>query len=308
MNTDALRAAVATLTLDNADLELLLVTSPSPQSKKRSTATVQIDAPLGAALRVACQRALDDLQQRHQRDWDERANPTSEEALFAEGDVIKETAGILAELHATNVPTIGAHALEHGKVRLYAVAFGTGADRFFFVQRRTESIVGTGKILTRFIGDQMHLVTEPSLVLPTKFEALFHPLGVVVLHGDLFERMLRDDVDVTREVGDYVTTFQSRITLDGASGQALTDIARRFRYMRKRLRNIVEHPRFAHLTVDEIRAKCVSTGIEMGHFFAGDNIKIDGGNADRLVRFLNDEVYRGTFGNELLAADGTAPF
>jgi hypothetical protein len=292
----------------NLGLEFILVSAPSPASKKRIAQVLPVDAELGTALKRACSGALDDVRGRTSRQFDPRANPTREEALYAVGDEIDESAQLLALLKTPQRDPIGAHAIDVRNVKLYAVAFGTGDARVFFVQRRIEMITGEGKLVTRYFGDRMALVTEPTLVLPTGFEALLHPLGVVVLHGsDIFERLFRDDADIAAEIKTYAAELNSQIPLDSASLAAFTTGIKPL-YMRKRMKGLLGNARFKTLDVSRIKLGCKHQKIEPSVFFERDKVRLTGDNVVRFVKFLNNEVYRGEFSDELLAADGTSPF
>lgn len=305
---EKLKAAIAALDLANFGVEFILVSAPSPASKKRIAQILPIDAQLGTALKRACSRALEDARSRKSRKFDPRANPTRDEALYAVDNAIDDSARLFSLLKNPKRDPIGAHAAEWANVKLYAVAFGTGEQRMFFIQRRVETISGGGKLITRYFGDQMSLVTEPTLVLPTGFEALLHPLGVVVLHGgDIFERLFRDDKDIAAEVKTYVTQFSAQIPLDQTSLDALTSAIKPL-YMRKRAKSVLADPRFKSLDVARIELGCKHQNIDLGVFFEQKQVRLTPDNVVRFVKFLNNEVYRGEFNNELLAADGTAPF
>ncbi len=284
------------------------MSAPSPASKKRIAQVLPIDAELGAALKRACSRALGDVRGRTARKFDPRANPTREEALYATDDAIDDSARLLELLKAPNREPVGAHDIQGANVKLYAVAFGTGDARMFFIQRRVETITGDGKLVTRYFGDQMALVTEPTLVLPTGFEALLHPLGVVVLHGgDIFERLFRDDEDIAAEVKSYASEFSAQIPLDAASLIALTTAIKPL-YMRRRVKGLLADTRFKTLDVPRIELGCKHQKIDPSVFFEKKKIRLTSENVVRFVKFLNNEVYRGEFNDELLAADGTGPF
>ncbi len=267
-----------------------------------------MDAQLGAALKRACARALADARGRTSRKFDPRANPTREEALYAVDDAIDESARLLALLRAPKREPIGAHAIQGATVKLYAVALGTGERRVFFIQRRVETITGEGKLVTRYFGDQMSLVTEPTLVLPTGFEALLHPLGVVVLHGgEIFERLFRDDEDIAAEIETYASQLSAQIPLDATSLAALATGIKPL-YMRKRVKGLLADARFKNLDVARIELGCNHQKIDPSVFFDKKKVRLTSHNVVRFVKFLNNEVYRGEFNDELLAADGTAPF
>jgi hypothetical protein len=62
------------------------------------------------------------------------------------------------------------------------------------------------------------------------------------------------------------------------------------------------------LDVPRIELGCQHQKIDLSVFFEAKTIRLTGENVVRFVKFLNNEVYRGEFNDELLAADGTAPF
>ncbi len=308
MSTNALKAAVDELSLDGGH-ELLMMCAPAASSKKRFVRSVPITDALGMALLALCQSTLDHLRMIRKRDFDPRGNPTAEEAQLIAAENLNLEADLFALLKTAGEDhPAGAHSDELKYPKLYAVAFGAGEQRFFFVRRRLEALAASGKLVLKFTGDQLAVEDKPVFVFPVDFEALLHPLGVVLLKGNVFESLFQSKEDVAKQVGANMTALIARVPLDEASHKPLVKACVSYAYLRKRLRSVIENPKFAKLTPPRILEVCAAESLDPATFFEGETIRLSEENVDRFLRFLNDEVYRGPFTNELLAADGVAPF
>ncbi len=306
---EELKQAIAALSLDGG-AELVIIFAPSPSSRKRLARCVPIDAQLGTDLIARCEASLTHVLSVHQRPFDANANPTPEEVQLVTNDQIDVNADLFTVLgQADHEEVVGASSpvLEHAK--LYAVAFGAGDDRFYFVRRSVRVLsAGPGNLVTRWGGDRLIMLETPILTLSDGFDALIHPLGVVLIRQNVFEHVFQTREEVVRQATASVASFTSKITLDPLSRDVVMRACTSYAFLRKRLVSTVGRASFDGLNATKLRAISDALGLPREVFFDGDAVRVTRENVADFVRFVNRELYKNPIDGVLLSADGYSEF
>jgi hypothetical protein len=295
------------LDVSQLDPKLFVAYPPSQYSKKLLATKVKVSAELGLVLREIAVDVLRDLKDRRWRAYDPGSNTTSEEAEFVAGAAIDDESELAALLqNFEGREALGAAALEEHDPKYYAITYGDGDDSIHFVRaRKMATISAGGKWVTYFRGDALQLVPQRSFIVERAIDLIIHPLGIVILKQAAFDGLFRSADSIRSEISGYVAQLEQRYPMTAQTRKDFLEWGST-RLMQRRLRSIME--KGSHLKIDfaRLRKGMKNQKLDEKRFVTENKLSVDKEHALLLVKFINQEVYRGEFTGELLAADGTS--
>lgn len=201
---------------------------------------------------------------------------------------------------------ISADEAQSLSLSLYAIAFGTEADRLFFVREKAQHFRGSGKIFGMFDGP-LRLVTEPMLSLDTHIDFILTDVGAVVFNAHAFERFIQDPAEIAGHFATSLHDFSKQLPVAAKALEIMKTEGVGSLSMRGRVRSILSRPYFINLTLERVREKIVSKKLDPDRFIRGDQLNFDARDTMLVLKLLDQKVWLGDFDDTLYSTNAATP-
>ena len=192
----------------------------------------------------------------------------------------------------------------------YVVRAESSSDEevpYLFV-RKQNPVQLIGKKLFRFHQGALVKLEDSVFRLDDSFDVVIHGENIAALHMDRFERLFSDSQVVLAKVEQWVTTAFTTIRLSEAANGLLVQSGKTNRYYRKKLQSLARKPYMQTLTVDALveRAQRHSE-LDCSTWSINGDLNVTRSNQKILIGYLNEDIYRGEFSNELHQSSSKSP-
>ena len=306
MSIKDLKREIQRLDLDDEEPFLLVA-----WKEQRNTvfATVRLHAEMLAPLRGICTKSLASIETREMRTYDSDARLNkNEQGMWIDSSRINEDAVLVSIIDdVPNANEITATAAASQTLLFHAIGFFEGDDLTLFVRRRFKQFQTGRKDKTIGLASEaLKPLEKPIIVFDGIVDFIWRTEGIVAFNEDAFDGLLRDPEDIEAELDKNLDAIASSLLFDDDTMSELHDHGLKGTMLRKKVRSLAERPYLKSVTVNDIKVKMKSQGIDPRHYIAKNKMKFEMRRALTLFRFLSEGTWNGIFTGTLYGADGHA--
>ncbi len=203
---------------------------------------------------------------------------------------------------------ISARDIQNAGYNMYAVIVGNDPnDRTIYIKHSNpQKFSKPGRLMTAF-SETLTPFNKPIFTFEDGFDIAISRHGLLVINQATFEKTFRDVQVLAARHSERVTTITNALPLDEESANILAESATKPSIARK-LRAISENGHLSSgvLTIEDIRAKARSCGVDPETLIQDEKLHLTPANLLASLKVLNDDVFQGPFTNQVYEAGSKA--
>jgi Domain of unknown function (DUF4868) len=272
------------------------------QGKTVQSRTVKIGGDVSARLKefaVDCAEGIND----NAPEYDPDAPPEGDPQRTASRGEAFDT-GLLAELDKGSSQDSASAEDLHRALVCWAVVLGSGDTQTVFVHKNNPVQLAHKPLVAGLLDATLTVVSEPLFAFDPNFDLVITAEKLHILDPKDFEGLFRDSDAVLAKAEEWATTLTGALPSTDGSLDELMQTLKSNGVIRRKVLSILRRPYFAELTPDTVRSRLKLHNLDEATYFPDGKLNFTAATIVTLVRFLNEDLFRGDFSDEQFAASG----
>ncbi|MCT1563138.1 MULTISPECIES: Kiwa anti-phage protein KwaB-like domain-containing protein [Corynebacterium] len=279
--------------------------------KKVSLIRVPLAQNAQDAFKDIAEQLLQSLTERTAEEWDPTRAVSKETYLVTTpsevGDVPQVTRSkqplIDALIESDSIEEVDKSSLRKADPLFYAYQFGAGESSTVFL-RRMNALRGLRKKRLGILSDQLQVIDDPILAFDGSADLVFTSESVFVLSQSAFTTLFRGQAELRKMVRNWVDEIKKSTPMTEGSVEVLLTKSESDTRVAKRIESIKRRGHLANISPDLLRTEMMQFNLDPKKLMnPKDELVISKNNALDVLKFLNEDMFRGVLSDELFESD-----
>lgn len=212
-----------------------------------------------------------------------------------------------ALIHTDSIQEVDGDALRKTEPSFYAFQFGTGDSSVTFL-RRTNPMRGLRKRRLAILDDELRLEGQPVFAFDEFADMIITNTHLLIFNQTAFAAIFRGQVELEKMTKEWVDTIRDSTPMTKNSYSALLAKGKGDSRLSKRIESISRRGHLATLTSSDLRKGMRKCDLDPQQYFnEADELVFDEKTVREVLKFLNEDMFKGVLTEESFEVDSKAP-